>query len=92
MKEYGPGIAVEALNPKSYAFVPSNWTRKIRAAGAGTIKSEQLGMVMHYPMMNGGEPHAAMLPCDETTITNLDDLPQQSKENNNVANCLVWDS
>ena len=29
-----PGAPIEALNPKNYAFVPSAWTGRIRAAGS----------------------------------------------------------
>lgn len=47
IEEFGPGVATQALNPRSYAFVPSNWTKKIRAAGSNTNRSEGLGAVMH---------------------------------------------
>ena len=96
LKEYGPGIANEALNPRSYAFVPSNWTRKIRAAGQATDRSEALGHVMHFPNAHEERHGSPLFPHEETTITNLDDYPQHNKENanqhnkENVANCLVW--
>lgn len=49
IQEFGPGVPTEALNPKSYAFVPSNWTQRIRAAGAKTRKSEGMLTLMHCP-------------------------------------------
>lgn len=42
-----PGAPTQALNPRSYAFVPSNWTQRIRAAGSKTIQSEYVGSVLH---------------------------------------------
>ena len=42
-----PGVPTEALNPRSYAFVPSNLTQRIRAAGSKTIPSESVGNIMH---------------------------------------------
>jgi hypothetical protein len=49
IQEFGPGAPTEALNPKSYAFVPSTWCKKIRAAGAPAVRSENLGEVVHLP-------------------------------------------
>ena len=49
IQEFGPGAPTEALNPKSYAFVPATWCKKIRAAGAPAQRSEQLGEVIHVP-------------------------------------------
>jgi hypothetical protein len=45
--ELGPDAPNAALNPKSYAFVPSNWTKRIRAAGQQTKRSEALGSLLH---------------------------------------------
>ncbi len=35
-KKFGPGVPTAALDPKNYAFVPSQWTRRIREAGRQT--------------------------------------------------------
>lgn len=37
-----PGCDPDELNPKNYAFIPSTWTKKIRAAGRPTHKAESL--------------------------------------------------
>lgn len=41
-----PGVATAALDPRSYAFVPANWTNKIRAAGQQSRKSETIGSLL----------------------------------------------
>jgi hypothetical protein len=46
-EKLGPGVPNEALNPKSYAFVPSTWTQRIRPAGQQTKRSEGVFSVMH---------------------------------------------
>ena len=37
-----PGCDPDELNPKNYAFLPSCWTQKIRAAGRPTHKAQSL--------------------------------------------------
>lgn len=44
-----PGAPVLALDPRNYAFVPSNWTQRIRPAGCKTINSEYVGSILHQP-------------------------------------------
>lgn len=48
-EKLGPGVPTQALDPRSYAFVPSNWTQRIRAAGQNTKKSEYVGSLLHHP-------------------------------------------
>lgn len=53
-----PGAPTEALNPRSYAFVPSNWTQRIRAAGSKTNMSEYVGAILHQPVYDKKEERA----------------------------------
>jgi hypothetical protein len=40
------GAPIEALNPRSYGFVPSSWTEKIRPAGVQSRVSENIGSLL----------------------------------------------
>lgn len=40
------GVPTAALNPRNYAFVPSQWTERIRGAGRPTIPSESVGNLL----------------------------------------------
>lgn len=43
---FGPGVPTACLNPRNYAFVPSEWTMKIRPAGRLTSQSEGTGALL----------------------------------------------
>jgi hypothetical protein len=58
-EKLGPGVPNEALNPKSYAFVPSTWTQRIRPAGQQTKRSEGVFSVMHQPENNVWEEQSS---------------------------------
>lgn len=58
-EKLGPGVPNEALNPKSYAFVPSTWTQRIRPAGQQTKRSEGVFSVMHQPESNVWEEQSS---------------------------------
>ena len=42
-----------ALDPKNYAFVPSQWTQRIRPSGRFTNKSDNLGSVLQNNYLEG---------------------------------------
>ena len=48
-EKLGEGVPTQVLDPKSYAFVPSDWTQRIRGAGQQTKRSEQINDVLHNP-------------------------------------------
>ena len=41
------GATIDELNPRNYAYVPSCWTKRIIPAGKYTVKSDNIGSVLH---------------------------------------------
>lgn len=55
-----PGVPVEALNPRNYAFVPSQWTERIRHAGRPVNHSESVGNVIYQRVAMNTKDKAAV--------------------------------